>query len=281
MKRHSPSCCLVIVFLLAATAVTPAVGQEVLAGLDLLETDPALTSIEFGGLELPPIPADFFDPGSNPFEGPISLDGGQVSPGLCPNDDLNGVDTVIRRLSDAQVPLDGKDEIPIEIVELSLVSVSPIVVGFSGLTPELWDVEVDLSTQPQSLGTMIIQRTHANGGVFVTDLPVLPRFTFTSVADGNKVRILDAGLVGIPPLRFISVGADPWEDKSPIPGSCTSNWCPTPGGPLILSASGTARLGAHPRCLEPTPTPVLSLGMMIALTALLLIAGTWLSRRRA
>ena len=273
MTLFSRACCLVVVFLLAAIVVTPAAGQDVLAGLDLLDTEPALTHFNFGPM---PIPADFFGPGSDPFTGTVALDGGQLVTGLCPNDDLIGIDTIVERLSDAQLPTIGSsDPIPIEIVELSLVSVAPITVTYNGgQNPELWDIEVELSQLPQPQGQMTINRTHANGGTFDTNLPVMPRFTFTHL---TQVRVLDFGVEALPPVQLNGVG-DPWEDKDPIPGSCTSNWCPTPGGPLVLSGP-IAQHGAYPVCLA-LPIPVLSPGMAIVLFVLLLVAGAWLMLRR-
>lgn len=269
-------CLLFAAFLFAAEA-TPATGQQpIIAGLDLLETDPALTQFDFGAGN--PIPADFFDPGSDPFTGIIQLDGGQVPPGPCPDDDLNGIDTIVQRMNDAVfagIPSTAPP-VQIEIIELSLVSSQPITVTYNGgQNPELWDVEVRLSdVAPQPPGQMIITRTHANGGTFDTDLPVLPKFVFTR---GPDVRELDFGALVMPPVQLQGLG-DAWEDKLPTALSCTSNWCPTPGGPLVLNAPN-AQHGALPRCFAPT-IPTLSTTMAIALLVLLLVAGTWIVRRR-
>jgi hypothetical protein len=155
----------------------------------------------------------------------------------------------VERLSDAHVSLIGSsDPIPIEIIELSLVSSSPITVTYNGgQNPEQWDVEVDLSPLPQPQGQMTIHRTHANGGTFDTQLPVLPRFTFNRL---TEVRVLDFGVEAIPPVLLQGAG-DPWEDKLPVPGSCTSNWCPTPGGPLVLGAPNAVH-GVYPLCPSVT-----------------------------
>jgi hypothetical protein len=274
MTLFSRICCLVVMVLLAAIVVSPAAGQDIFAGFDLLETDSTLTEFDFAPQ---PIPADFFGPGSDPFVGTVNLQGAQVFTSLCPNDDLNGVDTIVERLSDAVLPTIGaSDPVAIEIVQLNLRSVDPITVTYNGgQNPELWDLDVELSQNPQPQGQMVINRTHANGGTFSTNLPVLPRFTFTHAA---QVRILDFGLEAIPPLQF-NGGGDPWIDKNQTPGSCTSNWCPTPGGPLVLSAPN-AQHGVYPRCLAAAPIPVLSPGMVIVLLLLLLAAGTLLMLRR-
>lgn len=82
-----------------------------------------------------PIPADFFGPGSDPFEGAVRLGGG------------GGFDTVIRRknsLSFCGVP--AFDETPIEIVALNLVSCQPMTVTYNGgQSPQTWNVAADLA----------------------------------------------------------------------------------------------------------------------------------------
>jgi hypothetical protein len=114
-----------------------------------------------------------------------------------------------------------------------------------------------------------------NGGTFNTDLPVLPSFTFTH---GTSSEILDFGQAAIPPVQLQS-GGDPWIDKAEVPSSCTSNWCPTPGGPLVLNAPN-AQHGAYPVCVA-AGIPVLTPETVAALLVLLLVAGAWLMRRRA
>jgi hypothetical protein len=275
MSLVSRICCLGILIFLTAAAASPAVAQQpVLAGHDLLTTDPTLTDFDFS---LTPIPADFFVPGSDPFDGVIALSGGPLGTTLCPNDDLTGIDTIVERLADAAVPVvSNSDVVPIEIVALSLVSTAPITVTYNGgLNPEQWDVEVDLSQNPQPQGQMTITRTHSNGGTFDTQLPVLPRFTFTHL---TETRVLDFGLEFLPPVQLEGTG-DPWEDKPQAPGSCTSNWCPSPGAPLVLTALN-AQHGAYPLCVAGG-IPVLSPGMAAALFILLLLAGAWMMLKHA
>ncbi|MFQ5599222.1 MAG: hypothetical protein ACE5G2_01570, partial [Candidatus Krumholzibacteriia bacterium] len=144
------------------------------AGMDLWRTDPNTTFQDLSGT---PIPADFFDPGSDPFDGVIGLGGVALGASTtCPNDDLSIVDTIVERLATAVLPtVPSTDTVPIEIVELSLRSTEPITVTYNGgMNPELWDVDVHLSQLPQPQGTMTITKNHPNGGFFSSDLPVLP-----------------------------------------------------------------------------------------------------------
>lgn len=260
------------VFLIAAVSSPTLAQQPIFAGLDLFQTDPAQTSFDFSST---PIPADFFGPGSDPFVGNINLQGLPLGGStLCPNDDLGQADTIVRRANDANVPTSpSTDVIQIEIVELSLVSSAPIVVTYNGgMNPELWDVETQLSQSPQPQGSMTINRTHSNGGNFDTNLPVLPRFTFTRQSD-SQIRILDFGIEAIPPVILNGAGA-PWSDWNPPPGSCTSNWCPSP---FVLNATNASH-GVVSICPSAS-IPTLSTWMVILLSLLVIATGLlWLRR---
>jgi hypothetical protein len=177
-------------------------GDVVNPGVDFWTCPDA--SYVFGGAGcLFPIPADFFAPGSDPFQGTVNAAG---------HDPL--VDTIIERLDQAVVPEPHpkSDPIQIEIIELHLQSVAPITVTYNGgQDPEDWDVEVELSPTPPSTGTMTITKTHCNGGTYTADLPVQPQFTFTKVGDPGEVRVLDTGSAGWPPINLNGLGPCPWE----------------------------------------------------------------------
>jgi hypothetical protein len=178
---------------------------------------------------IPPVPADFFGPGSDPFEGQVACQGDPSN---------NGVDTVIRRTASGSVPppYPAPATIPIEIIELSLVSTAPITVSFDGgLNSESWDVEVDLSSSPISpaqTGTMSVTKTHANGGVFRTEINVQPRFTFTRQSDG-QTEVWDTGLQGITPTKYNDASPYPWVEP-PI----GNGFKPSGNYPLGLNSGG-------------------------------------------
>jgi len=151
-----------------------------------------------------PIPAGFFDPGSEPFDGVIYLGGG----------DPVGPDVIVRRLEtlDFPGPLPSTDVVPIELVQLNLVSCEPIIVTYPrGQNPQLWDVKVMLQPSPPSHGQMTVTKTHANGGTFTSEFYVQPVFTFTKVG-GTDVRVLSTG-----PIQLVSTGPVIWQDTPPKP----------------------------------------------------------------
>ncbi len=170
------------------------------------------SQVQFGSPEIPPIPADFFGPGSDPFVGGVCLKGEPL--GNTPFGDFGEADTLVRRTADpfdCAAPFPASNTIEIEIVELNLVSIDPIVVTFNGgQNPELWDVRVNLSQLPQQPGIMQVQKTHPNGGVFTSQLPVLPQFVFTLVSNPADIRVLDAGLEGIPPILLVNKQPIDW-----------------------------------------------------------------------
>jgi hypothetical protein len=204
-------------------------STDVLPGFDLFQTDPSSTFQDFIG---EPLPSDFFGPGSDPFDGGVPCHGVPL-PGFpgCPTDDLSFVDTIVERLANAELPppYPSSDQIPIEIVALQLRSVAPITVTYNGgLNPELWDVDVGLSQMlPQPTGTMDITHEDPAGGHFSSLLPVIPRYVFTRVSDG-EVRILDGADMGPLVLEFEAIDV-PWVHIAPPAGSCTSNFCVNPG----------------------------------------------------
>jgi len=147
-----------------------------------------------------PIPADFFCPGSPPFSGIVPVEGNVLAP-FFPFDDFDVpnimlqdpsftqnanevhfpgfADTVVERLAPANFPNVGdSDTIPIEIVALSLRSVSPISVP---VCPDpLWDVLVDLSGP--STGSMNLLRTGTSEGTLSGGLSGNFQINFISIA---------------------------------------------------------------------------------------------------
>jgi len=191
----------------------------ILVGHDLWVTMPE-SRTDFAGN---PIPADFFEPGSDPFDGIIALQG-QPLPGL------GGADTIVERFNDGNVPNVGNTAvIDIEIVELSLRSIQPIQVD-ADFVPTFWDVFVDLSPNAPSPGTLSATKTHENGGNLQSTLQLVPRFTFTKVGDAGEVRVLDffdigqatqQGTIGPVDWEF-----DPTHGQLVIPGLTGPNFYP-------------------------------------------------------
>jgi hypothetical protein len=150
------------------------------------------------------IPAGFFGPGSDPFDGVVAFEGDPPNPGVEGN-----TSTKVQRSADPFHPEDlpgPSREVALEIVSLNLVSVMPITVTYGGLDPEDWNVQVDLSETVPPPGHFTATKTHENGGTFTSDLNVQPRFVFTKVLDPGEVRELDTGLAGYDPIHLVAGG---------------------------------------------------------------------------
>lgn len=155
----------------------------VLPGKDFWVMDDPLKVI-FGGTEIPPIPADFFNPGSLPFTGEILFGVNSTNPFL------GDADTILRRTTSANLPSIGAaDSVMTEIFELRLRSIDTI--DISGIE---WKVELTLP-EPQPSGTMLIQRLSLDGGSFTTDLYIRPVFIFARVDDSEPPRVFDPGVI--------------------------------------------------------------------------------------
>lgn len=186
LLRTGNVCVALAVAAMCAFSSVAMAGPVITAGQDLWTTTPQ-SSKDFVG---DPIPADFFEPGSDPFDGVIALQG-EPLPGL------GDTDTIIERKGDGNVPNVGdSDVIDIEIVALSLRSVDPIQVDVAS-SPTFWDVFVDLSPNAPSPGTINATKTHVDGGTYQSALQVVPRFTFTKVGDPGEVRVLDFFFEGL------------------------------------------------------------------------------------
>lgn len=202
--------------------------DDILPGSDLWQSV-SPTTVEFG-MGTPPIPAGFFGPGSEPFEGTVTLEGSPLGgTPLC--DGLSGgTDTLIERRGPARLdPTDGDDTIPVEMVALSLRSIDPIQVG----PDSFFDVLVDLAPNERQAGAMTITRTHPDGGTFDCEMFIQPRFIFTKTDDPGDLRVLDTATEGYDPLRMVVVDT-PWVSNTSLLGQppCTSNFLPGVRGPL-------------------------------------------------
>lgn len=203
------------------------------------------SGFDFGSPDTPPIPADFFEPGSEPFTSIVNF----ATTGK--------TDILILRRDDpfdrVDLPSPVQRTVDIEIVELHLVSCQPITVIIDS-NPVEWDVAVDLSNVPAPVGSLTATKEHANGGTFSAELNVQPKFTFTKVGEPSEVRVLDTGLEGIPPIQLTTSEDAPWVhdldpelDVSP----CDGNGFVVTGPVEASSDQGTSLKLDPPRPVSP------------------------------
>jgi hypothetical protein len=177
----------ILVFVAGGSDLARADPETVTAGHDLLETDSSDTHLDFSAN---PLPADFFGPGSDPFDGTVYLKGDPFD-SFGSYDGLSPTDTIIERLEDAGGDDGFPETIDIEIVALELKSDEPITVTYNGgQDPEDWDVTVSVpeGDTNQETGSMTIRDEDTDGRTFDIDaLPVRPKLTFTQLTGGSTV----------------------------------------------------------------------------------------------
>ncbi len=241
-------------------------------------TEPgAETTVEFGSADIPPIPADFFFPGSEPFMGQIPLAGffGDDS-------DLHLVDTRVRRSGPVDFPGTGfprpATPVQIEIVELSLTSVQPITVSGQN-----WVVAMGLSDN-QVPGLLNATLESADGGQTQAVVPVRPRFIFAPEQDLDllaqgviqpedvRLRFFDFDQAGLPAVNMGWDEPFPFSTRPPaqgffnqcelgnpfpffpgVPPGGGDDGADAPGLPPHIAAGGPGHL--HYVCPPPPPPP--------------------------
>jgi hypothetical protein len=233
---------------------TPTVCASIQPTIDLFTTPAgAGTHLDFSGM---PIPAGFFDPGSDAFTGDVALQGTPIDP-LGP---LGPTDTIVRRTAPVTVVGSSLSEIvPMEAITLTLKSIQPITVNYGGGPTEQWTVRVCLSSSaPQPIGSITIRNGACvdEGGTFTSQLPVQPRFIFRRLLDGAE-RVYDTGALGLPPMLFTTLDGhwvgtpDPALQLTMVPPGLMVDADCDPGTPDVgpLPGTGTFFAGVRvPRC---------------------------------
>jgi hypothetical protein len=150
-------------------------GFPIVADNDQFETPGnGETFHDFGGS---PIPANFFGPGSLPFNQLVALEGVPLSSD-------SEIDTIIQRHQTITGP---GGSTALTMTALSLKSSNPITVTYSSGASEAWTMKVSLSQFKASTGTMTV-----NASTMDSTLKVWPRFTLTRVSDG-LTKVFDTG----------------------------------------------------------------------------------------
>jgi hypothetical protein len=261
--------------LILLPGIAPA--QDVLPGFDILEhLDPS--GWDFGSQ---PLPADFFGPGSDPFDGIIALKGDPLgSSPNCPGD-LGLADMIVLRRERATLlGIPSDDVIEAEIVELSLTSVAPIIVSYNGgAYTEEWDVDLTVSSVAPSEGYMMITKYHPNGGAFDASIILRPYFTFTRVSDSLTQTLDGAGTYD----DIIECTGVPWVYGAPplqCP-PCAGNFLPghddTQEWPFVMADVYSTHTLKTACTIN---TPALSQWGMVVVVVLIMTAGMMCIHRR-
>jgi hypothetical protein len=183
------------------------------------------------GDDLPALPADFFGPGSDPFYGPVYLQGQHSDGSQLPLGDL-----LINRLGEIALepPYPSTTTVPIEIVELSLQSSEPITVKYGGewAVDSFFDLFVEIEP---ATGNMEIIKEHAYGGSFLIEFIATPKFTFVNALDPGDVFVYEPGTL----ITFSSETGHNWT-HSP------AGFDPDPSEIINLESPSGSLLGLYP-----------------------------------
>lgn len=215
---------LFVAFAAGSSHVARADPDTVQAGHDLLETDTSEDSETYIDFAQSPLPADFFGPGSDPFNGRVDLEGVPFD-SFGGFDGLTPTDTIVERLQNAGPSFPAM--INIEIVRLELVSVEPLTVTGDGAQyPQTWDMTVQVpGGQTQDTGSMTISHDEGtDGGTFDIELPVRPKLTFTEVGGPGGPYVYDELLIEY--------------EATNVPWCHTANPLDDPPGQVVIEKSG-------------------------------------------
>lgn len=183
---------------------------------------------EFGTPDLPTVPADFFGPGSDPFDGVVVFKGKPANPTT-----NTLADTIVERLD--VIMFDPPAPINIEMIDLNLVSTRPVrVTYFSGTVESFFDVTVELDSSLTSPGQMTADKFDDSHGVFEMALTPNINFIFES---GLETYIYSAS------LTTASVQPYPWQINDPeyrVRPSCETLGFYPSGGQVMVLQYGTA-----------------------------------------
>jgi hypothetical protein len=229
----------VLIAAIAALALLAADARAVAPGYDLFQTDPEQNVFKFTGKYA--IPAGFFTPDSQPFEGFVNFGGDPIV--AFQGEGVGNADTVVQRTAQAVPGENGAtgEPSPIEVRVLSLVGIAPIEV-ISGQSTQLWDVRATLSPVRPSTGTIRLRQTDAHGGTLDSQAVVYPRFTFTRLSD-HATKVLDVGALpdGQRPDDPITGLGTPWRTGCVAPAlnipALNAGFCggQPPGGGTALT----------------------------------------------
>lgn len=141
-----------------------------------------------------PIPRDFFCSGSRPFSGRIDMQGVPIA--TRPRGVLGNTDTIVHRLDDAVFNADGIATTRLQMRAMQFE-------GVELFRNECGKFKVGLVLDgPQPITEMKLRRTGADHGVFVAQISVNVKITFTPVGrEGPALEVIRE--VRFPPARNV------------------------------------------------------------------------------
>jgi hypothetical protein len=170
-----------------------------------------------------PLPADFFGPGSDPFDGIVAFEGDPLP--TDPPGALGEADAIIERKEPIFLPsVPSAYSIEIEMIALHLVSSDPIQVSYmGGMYHEEWNVEVCLSPVPNMMASGLeINLECCIGGQFNWVGGFRPRFIFTNPQQVTEMIYDYPTLLPFPTGAYwTSIIHPPWHLTPYSPGYVT------------------------------------------------------------
>jgi len=163
--------------------------------------------------DYPALPADFFGPGSDPFEGTIEFKGKNSNGSQNPASDV-----IISRLESGVFgePYPITDVLPLEEVSMSLISSSPVVIHYDNID-SFFDIWTELSLDAPHGGVANVTMENPYGGTFTQQLTFTPIFTFMEVGNPANKFVFNPSSMGYVGLSYNSTEPYPWT-LSPIEG---------------------------------------------------------------
>lgn len=187
------------------------IGFEIAAGTDSYTVPYATLRFGTGG-DFAAIPAGFFGPGSDPFEGVISFTGQHSMGSQVPMADVK-----ISRTTNCTFPtFPSSSLVPIQITQVNIVSNFAVMVkreggGGGGYQVEsFFDVYLELQVGPPAMGNADITLLNEYGGNFGMMNTFVPLITFTNRDDPAESYVYNPEIYGQPPLQFNSTTNYPW-----------------------------------------------------------------------
>ena len=232
---------------------TAALAITVQPGVEFYYCEPGLSTFEFSGPTT--IPQGFFGPGSEPFVGTVAFSGQVITsyPGC--TGDLGLAHVLLHRTEPADLPFPGTtDQVPLEVVGFSLLSISPIEVEFQSGIPQLWNVSWGESESSSETVFQVFEFLSETATYRFDQIPSRPHLVFERLSDLAR-REIDVSNVQWDPFSdiFVAPGV-PWRESGDLEEvaqpDCAGNFVGSYDGDPIV----TIYQGQHGRLvMRPAP----------------------------